>query len=275
MAPYEESYFFDEYKKQYGRTYLEDWPSLVSFAESRLDPLEELAASSLGHRKGLSILDVGCAYGPFLAAARAHGQEVIGIDIAEDAARYVRFELDIPAVSGDFADPAVACSLGGPFDAITMWYVIEHFADLDKALSNAAALLRTGGVFAFSTPSGEGISARSDPNSFYARSPEDHFTIWEPSRVGAILKAYGFRVERLRISGRHPERFPFVKKAQAHGAFRGRIALAIAGLVMRLFNLGDTFEVYAIREGEAGNDASAKKHTAAEARTPGNAESRA
>ncbi len=248
-APYTESYFFDEYRGQYGRSYLEDWPALTKLAEGRLDIIEDLAARLMGRSRGLSVLDVGCAYGPYLAAAKARGQEPYGLDMAEEAAAYVRRELGIPAVSGDFLDPATAATFGGPFDVVSMWFVIEHFADLDRALRNAAALLRPGGILALSTPSGEGVSARSSPASFFDKSPADHFTIWEPSRIKGILKNYGFRVERIRITGHHPERFA-AARAMKEGRAK-RLLLAILGPVSSLFSLGDTFEAYAIRESGA------------------------
>jgi len=244
--PYTQAYFFEEYRSQYGKTYLEDWPNLTSLASSRLDIIEDLAESSLGRRRGLSVLDVGCAYGPFLAEARERGQEPFGLDAAEDAAAYVRRELGIPAAVGDFLDPAAAGSLGGPFDVVSLWYVLEHFDDADRALRNAAALLKAGGVLAFSTPSGEGASARFDRSGFFRRSPDDHFTIWEPSRVRGILRAYGFRVERIRITGHHPERIPLLGKLRGGRPFSPR---GFGALLSRLLGLGDTFEVYAVREG--------------------------
>jgi len=245
-SPYRQSYFFDEYRAQYGKTYLEDWPALTRMASGRLDAIESLADRGLGRRTGLTLLDVGCAYGPFVAEAKKRGHEPYGLDMADDAARYVRSELGIPAAAGDFLDPAVAAAFGGPFDALTMWYVIEHFVDLDQALRNAAALVRPGGVFAFSTPSGEGVSARLARNGFFERSPSDHFTIWEPSRVKGILKAYGFRVETIRVTGHHPERFPLASRGGALG--KSRPILWLLGLVSRALGLGDTFEVYAVRE---------------------------
>jgi SAM-dependent methyltransferase len=252
--PYKKSYFFEEYQRQYGKTYLEDWPALTSLAEARLERIERLARSSLGRGKGLSVLDVGCAFGPFLAAARARGQEPFGLDAAEEAASYVRRELGIPAAAGDFLDPAAAFTFGGPFDVLSMWYVIEHFERLDKALRNAAALVRPGGILALSTPSLEGASGRFNPGAFFDKSPEDHFTIWEPSRAKGILKAYGFRVEHIRTTGHHPERLPGLRfLASREGQARGPrlLALLLAGagrLASRALKLGDTFEIYAVRE---------------------------
>ena len=258
LAPYTADYFFDEYRRQYGRSYLDDWPALVAAATSRLALIESLARSSLGISSTLSLLDVGCAYGPYLQAGRSRGHEVYGIDISLDAVRYVREELGFPAVPGDFADIRVAGSFGGPFDCISFWYVIEHFADLDAVLRNASALLRTGGILALSTPSGEGISARASPGSFFRASPEDHFTVWEPSRVRVALAFHGFRVEKLRITGHHPERFPFLREG---GIMRGggivrrgirRVCLGLFDRLSRLFGLGDTFELYAVKVSQSG-----------------------
>jgi 2-polyprenyl-3-methyl-5-hydroxy-6-metoxy-1,4-benzoquinol methylase len=248
--PYKKAYFFEEYREQYGKTYLEDWPALTALALPRLEFIEALAKASLGRGKGLSLLDVGCASGPDLAAAKARGQEPCGLDAAEEAVAYVSRELGIPAIAGDFQDPALVSSIGGPFDVLSMWYVVEHFERFDRALMNAASLLRPGGILALSTPSMEGASGRFDRGDFFARSPEDHFTVWEPSRARAILKAYGFRVERVRITGHHPERLPglsFLASRERRGPM-DRILAGMGRLVSRAFALGDTFEIYAVRE---------------------------
>jgi SAM-dependent methyltransferase len=254
-ARYGAAYFFEEYKRQYGRTYLEDWPALTRMADARLRSIESVAARSLGRSRGLSILDVGCAFGPFLARSRERGHDPRGLDVSEEAVAYVRGELGIPATSGDFLDQDLASPLGGPFDALSMWYVAEHFADLGKALRNAAALVRPGGVLALSTPSGEGASALFARSGFFEASPSDHFTIWEPSRTRALLKAYGFRVARIRITGHHPERLPglrFLAEGGGDGPVLGRLTRRMAALLgkaaSRIAGLGDTFEVYAVRE---------------------------
>lgn len=236
--PYVESYFFEEYRRQYGRTYLEDFPALTAFAAGRLEILERLRPRETAGRRPV-ILDVGCAYGAFLAEAARRGWDARGLDIAQSAAAYVRDTLGLPALAGDFLDPGIRSVLGGPVDCLSMWFVIEHFEDLARALRAAADLVRPGGIFAFSTPSGGGISARTDPVRFLERSPDDHATVWEPLGTGAILERFGFRVERIRVTGHHPERFP--------GALGKPGAARFAGAASRLLGLGDTFECYARR----------------------------
>lgn len=236
--PYVESYFFEEYRAQYGRTYLEDFPALTAFAARRLDIMDRLVRRGKSGTRP-SVLDVGCAYGAFLAEAERRGWDARGVDIADSAVDYVRNTLGLPAVAGSFPDSGLLSTLELPVDCLSMWFVIEHFDRLGEALEAAAKIVRPGGLFCFSTPSGGGISARKDPAAFYDASPDDHVSVWEPRRAAGILKRYGFRIEHIRVTGHHPDRFP--------GASGGSILRPFSGAASRVFGLGDTFECYARR----------------------------
>jgi 2-polyprenyl-3-methyl-5-hydroxy-6-metoxy-1,4-benzoquinol methylase len=227
---YDKDYFFDDYRRQYGKTYLEDFGAIEGFARSRLSVLRSLC----GGLNGKTLLDIGCAYGPFLSAAREAGCVPLGIDIAEDAVRHVRDELGIPALCGDFlAMSGGDLTSGGLRDIITLWFVIEHFRALGAVLSKISALLKKGGILAFSTPNGRGVSGLFFREKFLTNSPPDHYTIWDTRSCARVLKRFGFRVRKIRITGHHPERFPRF------------LRLFPCGLASRIFALGDTFEVYA------------------------------
>jgi SAM-dependent methyltransferase len=199
-------------------------------------------------------LDIGCAYGPFLAAAAEAGFSPAGIDPAEDAVRFVREKLKIPAFRGFFPDPIRQITLRDrSFQVITLWYVIEHFEDLRRVLREINRLLKPGGVLAFATPSFAGISARKSPGLFLEKSPPDHWTILDPRHIRPLLGRYGFRVQDLVVTGHHPERFPgFLGRAAAKSAPANRL---LSGL-SRLGGLGDTFEVYAVKEEEVPDEKS-------------------
>lgn len=239
---YERAYFFEDYQKQYGKTYLEDFPNLEKAGGLRARSILDL----LGPRpqEAPAILDIGCAYGPFLSAARGLGFLPFGVDPASDAVRHVRDELGIPAEEGFFPDLDPAAAFGrGRFDAVTLWYVIEHFSRLAPVLEAVSRLLPVGGVFAFATPSGGGVSARVRFPDFLDRSPADHYSIWEPRRTGRLLRRFGFRLEKIAVTGHHPERFPGLSGVRpTDPRFR------LAGALSRRFGLGDTFEVYAVKE---------------------------
>jgi SAM-dependent methyltransferase len=225
---YGPSYFFEQYQAQYGTTYLEDLPAIRALAEPRLDAVDAIRGGAKGRA-----LDIGCAYGAFLDAAAARSWDAMGIDVSGEAVAYCREERGHRAEAMEF--PSSLAGMGA-FDLVTMWYVIEHFEDLRAALREVRDALAPGGIFAFSTPSGSGVSARKDPEAFFEASPDDHFTVWETSRVSSILRRHGFELLRIRVTGHHPERFPFA---------RGGIGRAAWGIASRVFGLGDTFEAYA------------------------------
>jgi 2-polyprenyl-3-methyl-5-hydroxy-6-metoxy-1,4-benzoquinol methylase len=235
---YAEDYFFSLYKKQYGKTYLEDFPGLRETGRRRLARIKALLKTAEKGERGL--LDIGCAYGPFAAAARDEGFSPMGIEPAEDAARYVREELGIPCIHGFFPQP-----LERRFGVVTLWYVIEHFRRPDAVLGEINRLLMPGGVLAFSTPSFSGVSGRKSLSAFLKNSPADHWTVWSPRYCKKLLGKYGFSVKKIVVTGHHPERFPF-----ARIFFRkNRGFFFNFGLVLsRIFALGDTFEVYAVKK---------------------------
>jgi 2-polyprenyl-3-methyl-5-hydroxy-6-metoxy-1,4-benzoquinol methylase len=236
---YGAGYFSSEYKAQYGRTYLQDFQAIRKASAPRVEILRRL----LGPRVHGVVLDVGCAYGPFLAALDDAGLSGFGLDISSSAVAHVRKNLGFPAVRAGFEE-VERRQLPRRIAALTFWYVIEHFPDIGPVLAKAGELLSPGGVLAFSTPNGRGISARKDLHAFLLRSPADHYVVLSPRGLGRILAPFGFVVQRVRVTGHHPERLPGVL-GWAAGKWRGAARLLRA--VSILFRLGDTFEAYAVK----------------------------
>ncbi|MCQ2610154.1 MAG: bifunctional glycosyltransferase/class I SAM-dependent methyltransferase [Treponema sp.] len=237
---YQKSYFAEEYKKQYGKTYLEDFESIKKAGLLRAKNITKLNSCKTEEK---SILDVGCAYGPFLSAAKDYSWKPYGCDIAEDAVAHVNNNLGFKAIVASFLDFDSKKEFGlEQFDAVTMWYVIEHIRDLKKVLADVNKKLKCGGIFAFSTPSAGGVSAKKNTQSFFENSPKDHFTLWEPANLDKILKLSGFKVKKVVITGHHPERFPVCKKHPENNFFR-----KLCMVHSKLCGLGETFEVYCVK----------------------------
>jgi 2-polyprenyl-3-methyl-5-hydroxy-6-metoxy-1,4-benzoquinol methylase len=257
---YNAAYFFEDYQKQYGKTYLEDFPALKKNGKRRLGIIKDLlseksrkaapdGASSFGAvspgASRLRLLDAGCAYGPFLEAAAEEGFVPEGIDPAEDAVRHVREKLKLQAFRGFFPEDLPGAASGAAYNAVTFWFVIEHFENPGTALAAANRLLVPGGVLAFSTPSFRGVSRRRSRGAFLENSPEDHWTIWDPRNCAKILSRYGFSLRKQVITGHHPERFPLVGRFLSPGG----TAYGFFLMISRVFGLGDTFEAYAVKTG--------------------------
>jgi 2-polyprenyl-3-methyl-5-hydroxy-6-metoxy-1,4-benzoquinol methylase len=257
---YGKEYFFELYRKQYGKTYIEDFPNLSAMAERRLRcilPLLGRLPKRCSGEGGPRLLDIGCAYGAFLQAASRTGFKVLGLEPAEDAASYVRDTLKLPAIRSFFPPAGNEKGEGnsttttneyslasGSFSVVTLWYVIEHFRDPAAALGEIRRLLKDGGVLAFSTPSFSGISGRTSLRTFLDKSPGDHWTLWSPRICRRVLKFHGFRLKKIVATGSHPERFPLLGRICGT---RGPL-YRLLFLLSRIFRLGDTFEVYAIKE---------------------------
>lgn len=251
---YDKNYFADQYKNQYGKTYLEDFESIKKQCVRRVNVISSICGNKKypqtslfsqkesSDKRQLSVLDVGCAYGPFLSAAFDSGYKVYGTDISQDAVDYVRTKLNFPSACSAFPDFNPLQEFGvNSFDAVTMWFVIEHFKNLEEVLKAVNKLLKTGGIFAFSTPSASGVSARFNREKFFEQSPSDHFTLWEIPSSSDILSRFGFNVEKIISTGHHAERFPLFEK---FGWKKGSIPYKLLNILSRLFKLGDTFEVY-------------------------------
>jgi 2-polyprenyl-3-methyl-5-hydroxy-6-metoxy-1,4-benzoquinol methylase/spore coat polysaccharide biosynthesis predicted glycosyltransferase SpsG len=241
LIQYREDYFFADYKKQYGKTYLEDFPHLVEMAKGRLSYIKKLLQQQTTD-KSFRLLDIGCAYGPFLQAANDEGFDVYGIDPSEEAVKYVTDTLMISAQQGFFPDAELPEHvLKDGFDVISLWYVIEHFEDVETALKKISVWLKPGGILAFSTPSGTGISARRNKKYFLENSPADHWTIWNPQNTKKILQAHRLDIKKIVVTGHHPERFPFIRKKKG-------LLYDFVYILSNYFKLGDTFEAYAVKE---------------------------
>ena len=99
--------------------------------------------------RGKRVLDVGCAGGAFLVAARQMGFAVTGIEPARWMAAYGRehYQLDIREgilEPGSFEAHS--------FDVITLWDVIEHLPQPLETLQIVRSLLKPGGVLLVNYP---------------------------------------------------------------------------------------------------------------------------
>lgn len=241
-SEYKKNYFFDEYKKQYGKTYLEDFENIKMQGLKRIKKISKI----LNKKKSKKLLDVGCAYGPFLVAAKQKGFDVIGNDVSKDAVNYIKTELHLNANCDDF----LSSNYSIKFDVLTMWYVIEHFEKLDLILNKVSELVLPNGVFAFSTPCLDGITGKQNKKLFCQNSPCDHICVFSKKDVNVILNKFGFSVKKIVSTGHHPERFAFYKKTQSkhkENSFILKSVYFILKIYSKLLKLGDTFEVYAIK----------------------------
>lgn len=160
--------------------------------------------------QGARLLEVGCAYGSFLAAAARRGYVAFGIE--PDAARATR-AMGSVAGGGTVWSGYFPADLphGQRFHAIVFNDVFEHLPDPLSAARALPALLHDGGVVAINLPNCTGIFFRvadvlrrigvSGPHDrlWQIGFPSPHLSYFQPDALAKLLERAGFR-ERERRS---------------------------------------------------------------------------
>lgn len=231
---YDKDYFNKEYKEQYGKNYIEDFEHIYELGKQRLSIIQRYTPTG-------SLLDVGCAYGHFLKVALDSGFHAQGIEISEDAVRYAKETAKLEVVQFDIERNDLSKVVQAEqFDVITMWYVLEHFHSPLQVLQSILPYLRYGGVFAFSSPSTAGISARKNIKQFFHDSPADHHAHFNPWFLRRIFTNLPLKLVSWRSTGHHPERIhPTLSRHQE--------VKILASIISKAMRLGDTFEAYFVK----------------------------
>lgn len=135
-------------------------------------------------------LDIGCGFGFFVEEMKGRGWEAFGIDISRTAVEFAR-SIGLDSRLGTIEEPGFA---EGSFDAITMFYVLEHLTDPLDALRRVKALLKPGGVLAIRVPHTTPIVRLLDlfriKNNLY--DPPFHLSDFSPESARRILEKAGF-----------------------------------------------------------------------------------
>ncbi len=196
----------------YDAAYYAPWSACQRRARERLwrrrlehvRRLDRPAGSGPAARGPRRLLDVGCAEGDFLDAARRAGYAVEGTELSAHAAGRARARLGVPVHVGELA------ALGLPaaaYDVVTMWHVLEHVRDPLGDLREVARLLRPGGLAVVAVPNVESrvfdlayrlVKGRR-PSLFDPADRELHLSHFSARTLGAALAAAGLRPGRVTL----------------------------------------------------------------------------
>jgi 2-polyprenyl-3-methyl-5-hydroxy-6-metoxy-1,4-benzoquinol methylase len=183
---YDREYWEDPERPGYGG-YGEAEPRKRHHFRGLLRSLERLAAPPG------DLLEVGSAYGYFLAEARLRGWRVQGVEPSAHAAAEARDRLGLAVHRGRLEDLPDAPS---SVDVVTMWDVIEHLPRPLRTLRAAAARLRPGGVLAVSTGDVASLSARLHGRNWSLLTPPWHLFYFSRRTLAAMVQRAGLEVVR-------------------------------------------------------------------------------
>lgn len=194
---YTDSYFIEEYKNQYNKTYYEDEPALRALAKNRLSLLKKYTDG-----KKLKILEIGSAAGFFLDEARLEGHSVLGIEISKTESEYANKVLGVSTECKSFLE----FTSTDKFDCIAAFFVLEHFPDQEKMWQKIFSLLNGKGFIFLALPSLNGPTYTTNPDEWFKTHPEDHFVDYSPESLKEIFHSLHADVLFAKPMSYHPSR---------------------------------------------------------------------
>jgi len=231
---YTESY----YKQGVYANYIEEGSAIHKNAQRSLTRLEQIT-------EGRELLDVGCAAGFFLAAARDRGWTVRGLEVSEYASEYARATLELPVTTGSIISPPESLTR---FDVVTLWDTIEHLDRPDVALAHIHRLLNPCGVFVCSTGDYGSLLRRLTGKRWRLFADPTHNFFFDQRTLTAFLRRAGFEILTVSRRGKwvslsmilHQSPLPFAAVVRRWLSARGHIPALYV-------NLWDVVTVYARR----------------------------
>lgn len=132
------------------------------------------------HVDGGRLLDVGCSTGGFLRTAAA-SFDVAGVEPDPGTSELAR-AAGLEVVTGTLRDLP-----DEPFDAITMFHVIEHARSPLTELGQVRRLLKPGGTVLIETPTVDGLLFRLTKSRWRQLIP-DHYFFFSERTLGEALR---------------------------------------------------------------------------------------
>lgn len=141
------------------------------------------------HRSPGRMLDVGCALGMFLAAARDRGWTPVGLELNQRGYDHATTELGLEVQQKLLEN----CGFEeGSFDAITLWGVIEHFKQPREELERVWRLLAPGGILLTFCPNVASLICRVVHHRAATFDGQVHCGYFTPETLEALLRRTGF-----------------------------------------------------------------------------------
>lgn len=136
------------------------------------------------------VLDIGCATGFFLEAAKRRGWDVFGVEISPYSAEIAqgRFGKD-RVFNGELTSASYE---DGFFDVIFMSDLVEHVKDTDAFFKEVFRIVKVGGIIAIVTPNIKSLSYRLMRRS-WPHLKMEHLYYFSSSTMKMLLEREGFK----------------------------------------------------------------------------------
>jgi SAM-dependent methyltransferase len=197
-------------------------------------------------------LEIGCAGGAFLNAARAYGYDVYGVELSEKLALFARQKYGLNVVAGDLTEASFPDS---SFAVVFLGDVIEHLPDPRKTLRIIHRLMAHGGLLVILCPSQTNtlfsrfgfFTYRVTGRTAEVKLPPYHLFEYRPGSIATLLHLTGFAVTQL-TEGMIPPREVALRGSRLQQLGKKMFQYPNALLTSLVGSFGDRIEVLATKQ---------------------------
>ncbi len=221
-----------------------DYFTRKGFSEGHQKYYKEYLKKFRKYRKNNRLLEVGCASGGFLYAARSMDWEATGVEVFSDAATYGREKYGLDIIAGDLLEVDLP---SGAFDVVIMNQVIEHLKLPLETLYKINKLLAPRGVVYIHTPNYDSLTLKRY-RQFPKYYPKDHLYLFTDRTLKRMLEKTGFRVIWRTSHG-----FSFQRTSTENSMIKRRLLRLtenLIGLFIEPFGAGNRIRVLAKKQDE-------------------------
>lgn len=225
---YQHNYF---HNRDYGYTDYEQEKRLrIKNFEKWLTDAEAFLPSN----KILHSLDVGCAAGYCLDAMKTRGWQVEGLELDEEVFEQLQQEGHrVYKRNIENFDAA------NPYTLITLFDVIEHIPEPDKAFARLHDLLEEDGIVVMVTPNYNSLQRKITGKRWFQYKPIEHIQYFTKETLAAFAERNGLQVVHSRSCGQYADgqfllnRLKYYRFPLLYGFFRKLFGLF--GLLSKTF----------------------------------------
>lgn len=189
---YSKEYFESDFRCGHAGSYFDEKTQTSLEDEALIARIKEFKPSG-------SFLEIGCAGGAFLHAAKKAGYDVKGVEFSDAAAQLARDKFKLDVITGDVTDAQFP---DNTFDVVFMGDVLEHLPNPLATCKEVFRIMRSGGVFVIECP--------MQTNTIFSRVgffafgmlgrrttvhlPPYHLFEYRPASMAAMLRRAGFSI---------------------------------------------------------------------------------
>lgn len=143
--------------------------------------------------KKIKLIDIGSNNGRFLSHLPSCW-ELYGVESCSNASRIAKEYMDVTIMETPIELATI--DTYGPFDAITLWAVIEHLHDPSLIIRKLSNSLRKGGILCIMTGDNTSILAKTKRSKWIMYGHAGHFHFFSEKSLDYLLKDNGLKVVR-------------------------------------------------------------------------------